>query len=130
MLEDCTFSNRPKCIALVGLPFVGTTEVAETLEKAKETVKKIEAAMDSCTAPCLAIDDLLTDNETYAAYVEALGGPPVNVVYLTCSDEALEAKKVAVAKDDGDLDETTKAHIEAVKKTLDMTPDENGGAPT
>merc|ERR1719321_30808 len=25
MLADCTFSNRPKCIALVGLPFVGTT---------------------------------------------------------------------------------------------------------
>merc|ERR1719326_2829237 len=33
MLEDCTFSNRPKCIALVGLPFVGTTEVAEALKK-------------------------------------------------------------------------------------------------
>jgi hypothetical protein len=160
MLKDCTFSNRPKCIALVGLPYIGTTEVAEALkkeygfaivgkevadavgpvifepdpevklEKAKATVEKIAAAMDSATTPCIVIDDLLTDNETYNAYVEAFGGPPVNVVYLTTSDEALEAKRVAVAKDDGDLDEYTKNHIEAVKKTLDMTPDENGGAPT
>merc|ERR1719321_771153 len=131
MLEDVTFTNRPKCVALVGLPFVGTTEVAEALkkdygfsivgkevaeavgpvldeadpeaklEKAKATVKKIAEAMDSATTPCLAIDDLLTDNETYAAYVEAFGVPPVNVVYLTCSDETLEAKKANVVKDDG-----------------------------
>merc|ERR1719321_961424 len=77
MLEDVTFTNRPKCVALVGLPFVGTTEVAEALkkdygfsivgkevaaavgpvldeadpekklEKAKETVKKIEKAKET-----------------------------------------------------------------------------------
>jgi nucleoside-diphosphate kinase len=157
MLADCTFSNRPKCIALVGLPFVGTTEVAEALkpygfacvgkevvdavgpvldeadpekklEKAKDTVKKIEEAMDSATAPCLAIDDLLTDNETYAAYVEALGGPPVNVIYLTCSDEALEAKKANVVKDDGDAAEIANARVEAVKATLDMGGGEDGVA--
>merc|ERR1719502_675297 len=158
MLEDCTFSNRPKCIALVGLPFVGTTEVAEALkkdygfsivgkevaeavgpvldeadpetklEKAKETVKKIEEAMDSATTPCLAIDDLLTDNETYAAYVEHFGAPPVNVVYLTCSDETLEAKKGNVVKDDGDATEIANARVEAVKATLDMGGGEEGVA--
>merc|ERR1719473_740410 len=157
MLADCTFSNRPKCIALVGLPFVGTTEVAEALkpygfacvgkevvdavgpvldeadpekklEKAKATVKKIEEAMDSATAPCLAIDDLLTDNETYAAYVEAFGAPPVNVIYLTCSDETLEAKKANVVKDDGDAAEIANARIEAVKATLDMGGGEDGVA--
>jgi nucleoside-diphosphate kinase len=158
MLEACTFSNRPKCIALVGLPFVGTTEVAEALtkdygfsivgkevadavgpvldesdpekklEKAKETVKKIEEAMDSATTPCLAIDDLLTDNETYAAYVEHFGAPPVNVVYLTCSDEALEGKKANVVKDDGDAAEIANARVEAVKATLDMGGGEEGVA--
>merc|ERR1719281_1005085 len=121
MLEDCTFSNRPKCIALVGLPFVGTTEVAEAL-------KKIEEAMDSPTTPCLAIDDLLTDNETYAAYVEHFGAPPVNVVYLNCSDETLEAKKANVVKDDGDAAEIANARVEAVKATLDMGGGEEGVA--
>jgi nucleoside-diphosphate kinase len=158
MLEDCTFKNRPKCIAFVGLPFVGTTEVAEALkkeygfavvgkevvdavgpvldeadpekklEKAKATVKMIEEAMDSATAPCLAIDDLLTDTETYAAYVEAFGEPPVNVVYLTCSDETLEAKKANVVKDDGDAAEIANARVEAVKATLDMGGGEDGVA--
>merc|ERR1719321_628987 len=158
MLEDVTFTNRPKCVALVGLPFVGTTEVAEALkkdygfsivgkevaeavgpvldeadpekklEKAKDTVKKIEEAMDSATAPCLAIDDLLTDTETYAAYVEAFGAPPVNVIYLTCSDEALEAKKANVVKDDGDAAEIANARVEAVKATLDMGGGEEGVA--
>jgi adenylate kinase family enzyme len=158
MLEACTFTNRPKCIALVGLPFVGSTEVAEALkkeygfsivgkevadavgpvldeadpekklEKAKDTVKKIEEAMDAATTPCLVIDDLLTDNETYAAYVEHFGGPPVNVVYLTCSDEALEAKKANVVKDDGDAAEIANARVEAVKATLDMGGGEEGVA--
>merc|ERR1719326_868382 len=88
----------------------------------------IEEAMDSATAPCLAIDDLLTDNETYAAYVEAFGGPPVNVVYLTCSDESLEAKKANVVKDDGDAAEIANARVEAVKATLDMGGGEDGVA--
>jgi len=144
MMKDCTSgAYRPKCIALVGLPFVGTTEVAAALKKeygfevvgpevseapgpvldeeqALAVVNKIEEAMDACTAPCLAIDDLLTDNETYNAYVKKFGAPPVNVVYLTCTDEALEAKKLAVVKDDGDAGTAAQERIDAVKATLDM----------
>jgi len=152
MMDKQKEGNLPKCIALVGLPFLGSALVAAALKKeygfevvgpevplveapgpvlneeeAEAVVKKIEEAMNACTAPCLVIDDLLTDNETYKQYEKACqerGLPkPVNVVYFTSGDLAADAglaeEKIKEAIKDGDPDPYV-ARIAAVKATLDQ----------
>merc|ERR1719161_2296556 len=158
MMKDCTKGNLPKCIALVGLPFLGSALVAAALKKeygfevvgpevplveapgpvlneeeAEAVVKKIEEAMIACTAPCIVIDDLLTDNETYKQYEKACQDKdlpkPVNIVYFTSGNLETDAELAGVKIGDADPlngglkkdadSEPYVARVAAVKATLD-----------
>merc|ERR1719375_2332118 len=158
MMDKQKEGNLPKCIALVGLPFLGSALVAAALKKeygfevvgpevplveapgpvlneeeAEAVVKKIEEAMIACTAPCIVIDDLLTDNETYKQYEKACqdkGLPkPVNIVYFTSGNLETDAELAGVKIGDADPlngglkkdadSEPYVARVAAVKATLD-----------
>jgi len=115
--QQASKAARPKCIAIVGMPFVGTTDLANLMSSRngfavigkdvaagdpKETVAKIEEQLASTTASIVVLDDLLTDHDTYVAFEEAFGAP--TVLYLTCSDEALAARAADAMKDNDDTE--------------------------
>jgi adenylate kinase family enzyme len=137
-LLQATKAARPKCIAIVGMPFVGTTDLANLLrsrngfavigkenvtvdpavepkERARATVAQIDQQLSSTTASIVVLDDLLTDHETYLAFEEAFGAP--SVLHLTASPEALAARAADAMKDADDTD--VQPMLDAAKEALE-----------
>jgi nucleoside diphosphate kinase/adenylate kinase family enzyme len=139
-------AGRPSVVGIVGMPFVGKTTLAEGLKSrfgfaimskadisgldpelsgrdlAVATVDKIIERLDSETAPGLILDDLLTDHETYMAYEEKFGSPPL-VLQLVCGEEEMQARKQMVLRDD----DPAEADERIAARKMAMDPDMEGG---
>jgi len=119
--------GRPKCIALVGMPYVGTSalagvmaskysfDVIGAIPEGTSMKDYLEEYLNNSTASMVVLDNLLTDNDAYVAYEEAFGAPAV--LYLTASETELPLRAADELKDQDDSEVQPK--IDAAKEALE-----------
>merc|ERR1719316_1958639 len=126
-MQQAAKVGRPQCIAIVGMPYVGTSALAGTMAskygfdvigavpEGADMKEFLEEYLNSSTASMVVLDNLLTDHDTYTAFEEAFGPPAV--LYLTASTtDELAARAADEVKDQDDTDVQPK--IEAAKEAL------------
>merc|ERR1719213_642030 len=125
-MQQAAKVGRPQCIAIVGMPYVGTSALAGTMAskygfdvigavpEGADMKEYLEEYLNNSTASMVLLDNLLTDHDTYTAYEEAFGAPAV--LQLTASDEDLAARAADEVKDQDDTD--VQPQIDAAKEAL------------
>merc|ERR1719281_412556 len=125
-MQQAAKVGRPQCIAIVGMPYVGTSalagvmaskygfDVIGAIPEGADMKEYVEEYLNNSTASMVLLDNLLTDHDTYTAYEEAFGAPAV--LQLTASDEDLAARAADEVKDQDDTD--VQPQIDAAKEAL------------